>query len=203
MSAHFCKRVSLFCAVALLTMLGVSPAFAHPDIAITLRVLFDMRRGVLTGLGEGWSFDAAYSRTLLDEFDRDRDGVFNAAETAALRDKLIADLRRKRFLTSLSIGNKSAAGLEPVGFQAENHNGLVTVTFAFSVAAPIDLRGQRLDVEVKDRDYTAAFKLAENAPLQIRGDFDNKCHVSVAPDPQGAYFAKLVVPDQITLTCDP
>lgn len=203
MSRSFRQTIGGCCAGLMLAIAGVSPALAHPDIAITLRVLFDMRRGVLTGLGESWSFDARYSRTLLDQYDRDRDGVFNAAETEALREKLIADLRRKHFFTSLTMGGKAVAGIEPVGFLAENHNGLVTVSFAFNVAAPIDLRGQRLDVTVKDRDYTAAFKLADNAGLQIRGDFDNKCHTSVAPDPAGAYFAKLVVPDQISLTCAP
>ncbi|TWD55359.1 ABC-type uncharacterized transport system substrate-binding protein [Agrobacterium vitis] len=202
-SKHISHRCAAALLASLLVMAGVSPAFAHPDIAITLRVLFDMRRGVLTGLGESWTFDAAYSRTLLDEYDRDHDGMLNAAETEALREKLIADLRRKRFFTNLTMGGKPAAGIEPVGFAAETHNGVVTVTFAFNVAAPIDLRGQRLDVAVRDKDYTATFKLADNAGLQIRGDFDKKCHATIAPDPQGAYFAKLVIPDEITLTCEP
>ncbi|MBB4953879.1 ABC-type uncharacterized transport system substrate-binding protein [Agrobacterium vitis] len=200
---RFVKGLSAFVTIGLLFGVSAPPAFAHPDIAITLRVLFDMRRGVLTGLGESWSFDATYSRTLLDQYDRDRDGSLSPDETEALRQKLVSDLRRKRFFTNLTMGGKPAAGVEPVGFQAEAHNGLVTVTFAFSVAAPIDLRGQRLDVTIKDRDYTAAFRLADNAGLQIRGDFDNKCHASVAPDPQQAYFARLVVPDQISLTCNP
>lgn len=197
------KRLGVVLALGWLSAFGVSPAFAHPDIAITLRVLFDMRRGVLTGIGESWSFDAAYSRTLLDQYDSDKDGRFSPAEVEALRQVLMSDLRRKRFFTNLTMAGRPAAGVEPAGFQAESNNGLVTITFAFNVAAPIDLRGQKLDVEVKDKDYTAAFKLADNAGLQIRGDFDKKCRASVAPDPQGAYFAKLVVPDKITLICDP
>lgn len=203
MRTRLARGLRICVATAVLSMSDASVSFAHPDIAITLRVLFDMRRGVLTGLGESWSFDATYSRTLLDQYDRDRNGNFSPAEVAALREKLTSDLRRKRFFTNLTMGGKSAAGIEPVGFQADSKNGLVTVTFAFSVAAPIDLRGQSLDLVVKDKDYTAAFKLADNAGLQVRGDFDKKCHTSTAPAPQEAYFANLVVPEKITLTCEP
>lgn len=189
-------------ALVVWLLAGMLPVLAHPDIAITLRVLFDMRRGVLTGLGESWTFNAAYSRTLLDQYDHDRNGTFSPVEASALQEKLLSDLGRKRFFTNLTMGGKSAAGIEPVGFHAESRNGLVTVTFAFSVAAPIDLRGQSLDVVVKDRDYTAAFKLADNDGLQIRGDFDKKCHTSTALAPQEAYFANLVIPEKITLTCE-
>lgn len=197
------RHLAVLSATLTFLAMSLSQAAAHPDIAITLRVLFDMRRGVLTGLGESWSFDATYSRTLLDQFDINRDGTFNPAEATALREKLTADLRRKRFFTNLTMGGRPAAGIEPVGFQAQAHNGLVTVTYAFSVAAPIDLRGQSLDVVVKDKDYAAAFKLADDAGLQIRGDFDKKCRTSTSPAPQEAYFANLVVPEKITLRCDP
>ncbi|MCE6074953.1 DUF1007 family protein [Agrobacterium vitis] len=196
----FRRRTALAATLAL-GLLPASPVLAHPDIAITLRVLFDMRRGVLTGLGESWSFDANYSRVLLDRYDRDRNSQFTAEEASALRDKLIADLGRKRFFTELSVDGRQAARLQPVGFTAEIHGNVVTVTFAFSLAGPVDLRGKSLDLEVKDKDYTAAFRLAEAGGLQIRGD-GGQCRTSHAPNPAHAYFAGLVVPERITLTCD-
>ncbi|MBF2717102.1 DUF1007 family protein [Agrobacterium vitis] len=196
------RRKTALAATLALCLLPASPVLAHPDIAITLRVLFDMHHGVLTGGGESWSFDAAYSRVLLDRYDRDRNSQFTAEEASALRDKLIADLGRKRFFTELSVDGRQAARLQPVGFTAEIHGNVVTVTFAFSLAGPVDLRGKSLDLEVKDKDYVAAFRLAETGGLQIRGD-GGQCRTSRAPNPAHAYFAGLVVPERITLTCGP
>ncbi|MBB4010159.1 DUF1007 family protein [Allorhizobium taibaishanense] len=197
----FCGSRSIF-AVLLFLLLPALPALAHPDIAITLRVLFDMRRGVLTGLGESWTFDAAYSRVLLDQFDRDRDGQFSAEEVTALRDKLIADLSHKRFFTELTMDGKWATRLQPVDFAAESHDSVVTVTFAFDLAGPLDLRGRSLDLEIKDKDYVAAFKLADTAALQLRSD-GGHCRTSRRSAPDHAYFVGLVIPDHISLTCDP
>lgn len=196
------RAVQPFLAALLFLLLPILPAAAHPDIAITVRVLFDMRRGVLTGLGESWTFDAAYSRVLLDQFDRDRDGQFNPEEVTALRDKLIADLSRKRFFTELTMEGKWAARLQPVDFTAESHDNVVTVSFAFSLAGPLDLRGRSLDMEVKDKDYVVAFKFADTAPLQLRSD-GGHCRTSRRSAPDHAYFARLVIPERISLTCDP
>ncbi|MCM2291336.1 DUF1007 family protein [Allorhizobium sp. BGMRC 0089] len=182
---------------------AVPPALAHPDIAITVRLLFNLRLGVLTGLGESWTFDKTYSRTLLDQFDRNRDEKLDEDEVKALGAKLAADLNRRQYFTEITLDGKRAAGLTMEGFSAVVDKGVVTASFAFSVAAPLDVSGRPIAVTLLDRDYVAAFRLADQAGIQLRGDPDNKCKTSTAPDPANAYFAGLVVPTKITLSCQP
>ncbi|MDQ0458110.1 DUF1007 family protein [Rhizobium paknamense] len=182
-------------------LLPALPATAHPDIAITLRVLFNLKRGVLTGIGESLTFDAAYSATLMRLYDRNGDGHLDGMESLDLGQRLIADLGPTRYFSRLSMDGQRVARLEPADFNASVAGGIVTVTFAFNLAGSVDLRGRGVSLDIHDPDFQAAFRLAETAPLQIRGDDDGKCRTDVAADPDHRYFAGLIVPQTIRLTC--
>ncbi|WP_027487329.1 DUF1007 family protein [Allorhizobium undicola] len=175
---------------------------AHPDIAITLKVLFNLKRGVLTGIGQSWTFDKAYSATLLARYDTDGDGALNEKEILALRNRLMSDLRRWRFFSRVEMNGQRVARLEPADMQITLAEGAVTVVFAFNLAGAVDMRGQTLTLDIHDPDYQAAFRLAADQALQLRGDDSTACRIFEKPDPDRPYFAGLITPSLIHLQCD-
>lgn len=187
----------------LMLAITAMPAAAHPDIAVTLRLLFNLNGAALTGIGESWTFDTRYSRALIDRFDHDRDGAFAEDEKQALRQRLVADLGGGAFLNTLTAGDETVALGDPAGFDAAIHGPAVTVTFAFNLDAPIGLENSQASLMVRDESYIAAFRLADRYPVMLRGDRNGSCLVRSEAAPDAAYFAGLVVPDRFILSCKP
>lgn len=185
-------------------VLGLAAAVeaeAHPDIAVTARLLFDVRAGRLAMVAESLAFDAGHSRRLLERFDRDGDGRFDEGEADSLRRSLAADLAPLGYFTELRHNGRPVALPAPSGFHATGEGGLVTVTFAFGFDQPLDLgEGQSVDLLLRDRDYTAAFALAPQMPVVIRGD-EGRCAYARTSRPDLAFFGGMVVPEVTTLTC--
>ncbi|MCM2403112.1 DUF1007 family protein [Rhizobium sp. S153] len=190
-----------FAVACLLVLASVSSAFAHPDIAVTARVLFDVREGRLVSVAESFAFDEKYSARLRSRFDHDGNGMFDDGEADGLRQALTGDLANRDFLTDLVLGEQPLEMGEPDAFHVTAQAGSVSVTFGFRLEAPVAIgAGQSLTLMHRDRDYTVAFRLAEDRPVLIRGD-EGHCAYTVTDRPDRAYFGGLVVPQAITLTC--
>ncbi|MCJ7997458.1 DUF1007 family protein [Rhizobium cremeum] len=193
---------ALSLAAGCLMLLGSAlSASAHPDIAVTTRVLFDIREGRLIAVAESLAFDEKYSARLFARFDHDGDGIFDGGEADEMRQALTEDLGATHFLTELAFGGELLEMGEPDAFHASVATGSVSVTFGFRLEAPVAIgEGQILTLMQRDRDYTVAFRLAEDRPVLIRGG-EGHCAYSVVERPDLAYFGGLVVPQAITLTC--
>lgn len=190
-----------FAVACLIVLASASSAIAHPDIAVTARVLFDIRDGRLVSVAESFGFDEKYSSRLLARFDRDGNGMFDDGETDEMRKALTADLSDRDFLTELALGERPLEMGEPDAFHATAQAGSVSATFGFRLDVPVAMgEGQSLTLMQRDRDYTVAFRLAEDRPVLIRGG-EGRCAYTVTDRPDQAYFGRLVVPQAVTLTC--
>lgn len=188
-------------AVSILCCAAPFGAAAHPDIAITARLLFDVKAGRLTMIAESFAFDAAHSRRLLDLYDGDDDGVFDAAEMAALHQSLTDDLEPLGYFTEVTQAGRALPLSALSAFRATSEAGIVTVTLGFRLDAPLDVtEGRTVELVLRDRDYTAAFRLAETMPVTMRGD-EGRCGYRLEDRPDLAYFGGLVVPQAIVLSC--
>lgn len=195
------SRPRSFAVACLIVLASAFSAFAHPDIAVTARVFFDVREGRLVSVAESFAFDEKYSARLLSRFDHDGNGMFDDGEADEMRQALTEDIGDKDFLTEFALGQEPLEMGEPDAFHAAVRAGSVSVTFGFRLEAPVAIgAGQNLTLVQRDRDYTVAFRLAKNRPVLIRGD-EGRCAYTVADRPDQAYFGGLVVPQAITLTC--
>lgn len=91
--------------------------------------------------------------------------------------------------------------VESFAFHATSKGGIVTVTLGFRLDAPLDVtEGRTVEIVLRDRDYTAAFRLADAAPVILRGG-EGACGYRLEDRPDMAYFGGLVVPQAIVLSC--
>lgn len=195
------SRPRSFAVACLIVLASAFSAFAHPDIAVTARVFFDVREGRLVSVAESFAFDEKYSARLLSRFDHDGNGMFDDGEVDELRQVLTGDLGNRDFLTDLVLGEQPLEMGEPDAFHVTAQAGSVSVTFGFRLEAPVAIgAGQSLTLIQRDRDYTVAFRLAEDRPVLIRGG-EGRCAYTVTDRPDLTYFGGLVVPQAITLTC--
>ncbi|MBA3041332.1 MAG: DUF1007 family protein [Alphaproteobacteria bacterium] len=195
------RVLSRLLALSLLSCAAPVAAWAHPDIAITARLLFDVQAGRLTMIAESFAFDAAHSRRLLALYDANTDGRFDETEMAALGRSLAEDLEPLGYFTEMRQAGRAVPLPAPAAFHATSEAGIVTVTLGFRLDAPLDVsEGRSVEIVLRDRDYTAAFRLTEATPVILRGG-EGACGYRLQDRPDLAYFGGLVVPQAITLSC--
>ncbi|HLP68370.1 MAG TPA: DUF1007 family protein [Rhizobium sp.] len=173
-------------------------AASHPDIAVTARVLFDVKAGRLVAVAESLAIDEASSRRMIARFDANGDGTFDPAERAVMRRALTGDLGHGFFAELLADGERVALGV-PDAFDATVADGVVTVVFGFRLEEPVAVAGRKIDFMLRDRDYTAAVAFAADRPAVVRGG--EGCSVRREMRPADAYFGGLVVPEAVVLAC--
>lgn len=195
------RVLSRLLALSLLSCAAPPAAWAHPDIAITARLLVDVKAGRLTMIAESFAFDAAHSRRLLDRYDANADGVFDMTEMAELGRSLAEDLEPLGYFTEIRQAGRALPLSAPAAFHATSEAGIVTVTLGFRLDAPLDVReGRTVEIVLRDRDYTAAFRLTEAMPVILRGG-EGSCGYRLQDRSDLAYFGGLVVPQAIVLSC--
>jgi ABC-type uncharacterized transport system substrate-binding protein len=59
-------------------------ASAHPHVFIEDRVVFLFAGDKITAIEQSWKFDEVFSDTLIQQFDKNGDGAFDAAESKAV-----------------------------------------------------------------------------------------------------------------------
>ncbi|UJW76161.1 DUF1007 family protein [Rhizobium sp. SL42] len=194
-------RAVLAGLLATATLLFAAPAFAHPDMAVTARVLFDIRAGRLAGIAQLLAFDAATSARLLARVDSDRDGALDVEEAQALATEMTTSLGTRGFFTEMLLAGRQVSLAAPIAADARIEGGHLVLSMAFAVPGTAMLQdGARLELMLRDRDLTLAFRFAPDRPLIVRGD-QGRCTATIAPKPEAAFFGGLVTPDIAILAC--
>ncbi len=186
-------------SAGLLWLASAGLAASHPDIAVTARVLLDVEAGRLVSVAEALAIDEASSRRLIARFDANGDGIFDPAEREAMRQALTGDLDGIGFFAELSVDGERRALGAPDAFDASVSDGVVTVVFGFRLEEPVALAGRKVELVLRDRDYTAAVAFAADRPALVRGG--EGCIVGREMRPADAYFGGMVVPEAVVLAC--
>lgn len=185
--------------LAILVLAG-RPAEAHPHVFVTnqVTVLFD--GGRITGLRLDWLFDDFFSSTLLEDFDADGDGSFDAAEAAALHDNAFVSLRDYGWFTHLYLDGEARPSPEPSGFQAVAEGALVRYRFDLLLPAPVDPAATLFEVAVYDQEYYVELLLDADRPVTLEAA-PPACRATVTEDETRAYYFDMIYPQMISIDC--
>ena len=176
-------------------------ASAHPHVFIEDRVVFLFAGDKITAIEQSWKFDEVFSDTLIQQFDANRDGVFDAAESREVAKGTLPNLKKFRYFNYEWIDGKDIGMVEPIDFVAAAKNKIVTFVFTVKLPKPIDPRTQKLKVEINDREFYVEVDLAKDQPILFNGNQGVTCTPNVRDDTENAYFGGFVNPQEITLSC--
>lgn len=192
------KPSCLFFPLALLVL--AAPAAAHPDVAASARLVFQLDGNRLTGLTQILGFDQATSRRLTARFDADQDGTLSDAERAALTSELGDRLSSRDFFLEARLGPEAVDLTPATSVRVDLATGQVTIAADYRWPTALPLDGTPLSLMLRDRDFTIAFRFDPDRPAILSGR-PGDCEVSVAPEPGEAYFGGLVIPEILRLSC--
>ena len=176
-------------------------ATAHPHVFIEDRVVFLFAGDKITAIEQSWKFDEIFSDQLIQDFDADHNGAFDALESKAVGKGTLPNLKKFRYFNYIWVDGKDLGAIDPIDFTAVAKDKIVTFVFTEKLPKPIDPKTQKLKVEINDREYYVQVDLAKNQPILFNGNKGVTCTPKVRDDTENAYFGGFVYPQEITLSC--
>lgn len=126
----WCICVYISLSVVLPIMLLPFPdAEAHPHVFVANRfqVIFD--ESGLAGIRVIWVFDRYFSQMIADEFDLDKDGVFDAGEISNIKQQAFNNLEGFEYFTFIKINTKPFVVQWVRDFKASINKGVLNYEF--------------------------------------------------------------------------
>jgi ABC-type uncharacterized transport system substrate-binding protein len=173
--------------LALGAVLWPCGATAHPHVFIDCGVGLLFSGDRIDGLRVTWTFDDLFSDFILQEFDRDRNGVLSPAEIRQIEAKHVAEFRRVKFFTAVTLNGKDVDPGPARDFTATAVKGIVTYQFTLPLSAPL-ASTTTVEVVPDDPSYYIAYMATDATPQsQTIGAFVVECRVAhdktgVTPD---------------------
>lgn len=157
--------------VAVIVMIFVSfaaPAFlfAHPHMGLNTSFNFVWKGDRLSGVYLDWQFDDYFSADILQGYDLDRNGRFDAKETQAVHDGAFANLGKYFFFTFIRQGETRSNPKSVRDFSVYAKDGKLHYRFLVDLSM---YKGE-LFIAVYDYTYFCAIDYRQPAPVSFTHD---------------------------------
>lgn len=177
---------------------GAGTAHAHPHVFIEVTAGIVVKDQSVTAVKIQWTFDELFSNTLIQDFDKDKDKKFDAAEIADLKQNAFRSLKDFGYLTWIKIDGKPVK-VEPemiAEFSAAQNKAMVVYSFTVALKEPADVR--KFQVSLYDETFYIEVNMAKRNAVRVEGA---ACKTTVDDDVGNPIFYGLVIPKRITLAC--
>jgi ABC-type uncharacterized transport system substrate-binding protein len=187
MTRSWRRTTDIFRIVGWTVVLAAGPAMAHPHVFVDYTMALVVVGDRLTGVRLTWTFDDLFSGFILQEFDKDRNGLLSPAEAQRLAEKHLPELKCVGYYTTVSLNGKPVTIPESREFRATAAKG--TVTYEFMLSLGVSLASTTaIEVVTDDPVYYIAYIPAAVPPqTQTIGAYSVDCRVvqaktGVTPD---------------------
>ena len=198
-----CSRPSVASGVAVLAaaaLAGAQPAAAHPHVWIDARASLVMADGLLQGVAVEWALDVFVSALLIEDFDSDGDGAFDAAETAAIYDQTFSGLAEYGYYTHLTVDGIDIGPSEVRDFSPAIAGDAVVYRFTVPLAVPVDPTRERVELAFYDETYYVDVALVEPG-IALVGAEGLGCTLEGREDLETPLYYGLAFPYRTAIAC--
>lgn len=138
-----------------LVLAWAAPCRAHPHVFVDNHATFVFDEDGLIGFRLTWLFDDMFGSTIIQDYDADRDGAFDAAETARLKAEVFDNLRNYDWFVHLRVDGAPVRVTQVYDFAAHIDDG--RLRYAFTVPCDVPAGGEEhtLLLSVRDDTYYA------------------------------------------------
>ena len=194
-------RYGIASALAIACALSTTgPGTAHPHIWIDAAANLVFEQGALVGIETQWTLDPFISALLIEDFDADKDGVFEPDEAVALEQATFVGLSEFGFYTHLRIDGVASSPETVLNFHPTIRDGTVLYSFYVPLPEPADPTRQAVDIAFYDETYYTDLYY-EDASVSISGDHPGGCTPALREDHDTPIYYGMVFPLRIGLRC--
>ncbi|MGE4218818.1 MAG: DUF1007 family protein [Alphaproteobacteria bacterium] len=177
---------------------------AHPHVFVNNVTGVVFEQGKIVALKMEWDFDEVFSMLILEDFDKNKDKHFDAAEMKTLEEGAFSNLRFLSYFTHIRIGagNPAPKPVEHVrDFNATVKKGIVHYSFTVPLEAPVDPRDTPFAFSVYDDSFYVAVEFDKNDPIRVAGSGSEGCHYAMGEDKENPIYFGMVFPLRVELRC--
>lgn len=194
-------RRSLASLVPLAVLWLAQPAAAHPHIWIDATVTVQVENERIDAVRVEWTFDEFFSAVLLEDFDLDRSGHFDAEEVERIYEAIEPNLRILGYMTHIQAA-LDYQKLERIrNFDAVVEDGLVRFAFETPLPEPVDPRERRLTVSLFDETYYIAISFEKQNPIRVEGQLPGGCEAERTTEQGPVTVWGVIVADTVRVIC--
>lgn len=173
-------------------------AGAHPHIWISAEASFVFKDENVVAIRQTWIFDEFFSAALIKDFDVNRDGRFDEAETEQLRQNAFSALKDFTYFTHVRVDGKDAKITEVSGFSAEIDGGKIVYRFTAHLPEPVDPRTQKASFGLYDHSYYVDVALKDDGFKAVNA---GRCAPRLFEDKENPIYFGMVIPQRIAFDC--
>jgi ABC-type uncharacterized transport system substrate-binding protein len=180
-----------------------APAAAHPHVFVATRYTLVFDDAGLAGLRVNWRFDEMFSTMIAEDFDRNRDGAFDAAESAAVEQGVFRNLAQFGFFTHVEIDGKPFAVEFVKDFVASRDGRVMVYSFLVPCHVPAGPQPRRIKVSPYDPEYYAAVFFARDRPVTLENADGFKVESRIIEDHDTTIYFGMIHPWTLIFTFKP
>ncbi len=143
--------------------LCVGAVLAHPHTFITTRLDVEFAGDVIKGVWVEWEFDEMFSSSVLMDADLDRNGRFNAKETAIVFEDAFSNLKNYGYFFYMRKGNDRSSPPAVERFSVKK----VKDKLVYRFFVPVKDIGSELIVSVFDPTFFCAVSYVPKSPVNF------------------------------------
>jgi len=191
-------RLGLWLLLLLLTPL---PALAHPHVLIDSHIIFLFEKGKVVALQMGWKFDPAFSSSLVQDFDADKDGKLSAAEIATLEKEAFQDTRQYQYFTFAHIGEAPVSWPSASDFKLLVQKDALLYAFRLSFPQAVDPRQQTLKVSTYEETFYIDIDIPNDSAVRLVGEGSAGCKAAIGQDKTNPLLNGVAFPKKVEIIC--
>ncbi len=145
-------------------------AAAHPHVRLFSKLVFEYEQRSCRGFWVEWNFDDYFSTSVISEYDKNRDGLFDQKEQAAIYNTAFINLRHYGFFVFMRKGKMRRNPDRVERFSAWQKDG--RLYYRFYVPLKGAGYGEDFSVAIFDRSFYCMIKYCDGAVdiKQVKGE---------------------------------
>jgi len=164
---------------AAVSVLGATPASAHPHVFIDYAVIAIFDDANVTSVRISWTFDQMYSSMLFHDYTSRPQGPLTAADIASLKKNAFEDTSDFHYFTDISLNGKEMAVTAVTDFTARFDSHRMTYVFTVPIVAEAPAAHNTIEVDSFDHEFYIDFELVKKAA--VTAEHGEKLGAACAP----------------------
>ena len=164
------RRAGIFTAAGVLITLWLGlpvRGLTHPHLFVDYELFFVFNDKGLAGLRERWTFDEMFSTMVREEYDRDRNQLFDYQENLEIEKNAFLNLENFDYFTFIRIDGQGFAVKMTRDFKADINEERVRYTFFVPCPVTAAEKFKTLQVSIFDKSYYTALQMTDDKQVLL------------------------------------
>lgn len=185
----------------LLALLAPLPAWAHPHVLIDSHIIFLFEKGKVAALQLGWKFDPAFSSSLVQDFDANKDGKLSPTEIATLEKEAFQDTRQYQYFTYASTDGTAISWPIATDFKLLVQKDALLYAFRLTFPQAVDPRRQLLKVSTYEETFYIDIDIPNDSAVRLVGEGSDGCKAVIGEDKATPLLNGIAFPKKVEIIC--